>query len=125
MAKSTVRIIFFLFVGFYSFAQKENINKKDSAIGLTISDDESNDVRPVKVGWLFNAKDDPGFARIDLNDSDWIKTSSLLTKEEIEKLNFKGLGWFRYKLKLNSNEINVPNVIYIHHKGASEIYIDL
>ncbi|MBL7917230.1 MAG: SpoIIE family protein phosphatase [Bacteroidia bacterium] len=98
--------------------------KVDSVEDVIVNKNVNESTIWLKSDWLFTPDDDVKFAEPNLNDSNWIKTKSTLNEVALKKLNFNGFGWFRYHLKVDSFQKNVPTVIYLDQKGASEVYID-
>lgn len=124
MAQQIVRILFLLLLSLPGIAQVDRAKMLDSAEKIAAIKDISDGARWIHEAWRFNPNDDPAFAKTEFNDSNWILTRSSLTEMDLERIKFKGFGWFRRKLKLEPQELNVPQVIYINHKGASEFYLD-
>lgn len=125
----TFNVLFFIVFLFGSF---QGISQQTDTSSILLNSHQKTDiistlpkeVKWLREGWLYNPTDDKQFALKDYPDSNWAVTSSGLTVHEIEKINYKGFGWFRYHLKIDSNEKKQSHVLYLRQNGASEIYID-
>lgn len=75
-------------------------------------------------GWKFHAGDNPKWARLDFNDSDWKfinPTVQLHNSPEVKKAE---IGWFRLKLNVNISLTEEALAMLISTAGASEIYLN-
>jgi serine phosphatase RsbU (regulator of sigma subunit) len=75
--------------------------------------------------WKFKAGDDPTYAHPRLFDADWEPVSTLLGRPDLAFIEWKGIGWFRLHVKIDSSLVNKPLAILMPtHNGASEFYLD-
>lgn len=74
--------------------------------------------------WKFKAGDNTGWAAEDINDSDWVITSTTFNNYEGSDIPFTGLGWFRLNLKIDSSLVNKPLALVAWFAGAAEVYIN-
>jgi len=75
--------------------------------------------------WKFNAGDSLKWARKSYNDSGWETISTQLGPSELPFINWRGIGWFRLHIKVDSTLAGEPlAMILTKHNGASEIYLD-
>ncbi|MBL7844570.1 MAG: hypothetical protein JNK44_11950 [Cyclobacteriaceae bacterium] len=76
-------------------------------------------------GWKLSTQDDPDFALKDYDDSQWYTLSNSLreTKQLPDSL-WKGFGWLRLRIRIDSEFSKQLNVISPHTMGASELYIN-
>ena len=74
--------------------------------------------------WLYHAGDDTAWAATNYNDSNWIALDSRLRLQDSANKYFKGIGWFRLHLHIDSSLANTPLLLRVEHLGASAIYLD-
>lgn len=75
--------------------------------------------------WPFRAGDSLQWASPSYDDSGWEEVSTYLGPSELPFLDWEGIGWFRFRLKVDSTLVNYPLALMLSpHNGASEIYLD-
>lgn len=74
--------------------------------------------------WLFHQGDDSAWAAPGFNDSAWQPLDIQLSLKQKADKKFKGIGWFRLHLHVDSSLAGVPMTLALKHYGASVIYID-
>lgn len=74
--------------------------------------------------WKFHPGDNMEWAKPDFDDSDWRVQKSDFDPDSIKKLGWKGIGWFRIKIKPDFSIRDRVLGLAIYHMGASEIYLD-
>jgi signal transduction histidine kinase len=76
-------------------------------------------------GWKFSPQDDPSFAQPDYDDSQWytLENSPFETYQLPDSL-WKGFGWLRLRIRVDSAFSKNLNIISPHILGASELYIN-
>jgi signal transduction histidine kinase len=74
-------------------------------------------------GWKFQAGDNPDYASPGFNDSRWQPIDPRKDIYDLPQL-WKGIGWLRLKLLLDSATASKPLALLIHQSGASEIYVN-
>ncbi len=117
--------LLFLFISNSVISQDEIYNKRiDSVENVIVGKEVDKETIWLKDGWLFNLNDDINFAQPSYIDTAWAKAKSTLNEVVLKQINFSGFGWFRYHLSVDSIQRNIPTVIYLDQKGASEVYID-
>ncbi|MBL8203252.1 MAG: SpoIIE family protein phosphatase [Blastocatellia bacterium] len=78
-----------------------------------------------KLGWKYSPNDDPRFADPQFDDRAWeTLNGTAITLNSIPKSGWRGLGWFRLRLKADPALANQPLALVMVHYGASEIYLD-
>ncbi len=75
--------------------------------------------------WKFYESDSKNFAARDYDDSKWvIKDCELGIGRNADSHWFKGIGWFRLNLLVDSTWTKQTMALKMSHFGASEIYLD-
>jgi serine phosphatase RsbU (regulator of sigma subunit) len=84
----------------------------------------SFDGYPVELidDWKYKSGDNPNWAAIDFDDSDWENVNSLNYPNN--SLNWKGVGWFRKTFKIDSTLFGKTIGIRVLQCGASQIYLN-
>ena len=78
-----------------------------------------------KLGWKYSPDDDPRFADPQFDDGAWeTLNGTAITLDSIPKSGWRGLGWFRLRLRVDPALAHQPLALVIVHYGASEIYLD-
>jgi serine phosphatase RsbU (regulator of sigma subunit) len=78
-----------------------------------------------KLGWKYSPDDDPRFAAPQFNDSAWeTLNGTAITLDRIPQSGWRGIGWFRLRLQVDSSLAAQPLALVMVHYGASEIYLD-
>jgi signal transduction histidine kinase len=82
------------------------------------------DLRELK-GWKFSPQDNPAFALPDFDDSQWysLPNAPFETYQLPDSL-WKGFGWFRLRIRVDSAFSKQLNIISPSIMGASEFYIN-
>ena len=86
------------------------------------SDTLSNHQIFITTPWLYHPGDDSSWSEVDFDDSSWDTLNSIFFNDEISNEKWKGIGWFRRKIELDSNLINKSIAVRVYHNGASEIF---
>ncbi|MCE7063583.1 ATP-binding protein [Dyadobacter sp. CY343] len=73
--------------------------------------------------WKFHPGDSPEWASAKYKDSDWAELGSVFGEDNLPK-NWKGIGWFRLRLIMDSTLAGQTLAFRINHDGASEIFIN-
>ncbi len=74
--------------------------------------------------WKYKPGDSLGWAKTDLNDSDWAISTTTFNAFETEQPEFTGKGWFRLNLTIDTSLINKPLAFVAWFAGAAEVYIN-
>ena len=74
--------------------------------------------------WSYHPGDDPQWALPGIDESDWIQIDPWMSMNEFDVQEWTGIGWFRKIIRIDSSLINTSLGLYIHHEGASEIYLN-
>jgi len=108
---------FFLLISVVTYASTEDTVyvHSDSLKGESISLD--------KV-WKYHTGDDSIWAEQGFDDSNWDTLKTRLASASTSKDFWKGIGWFRTNIKIDSSLINKPVAFLISQVGASEIYLN-
>ena len=79
---------------------------------------------PVRLlGWRYQSGDDPAWAQPEHDDSTWeiLETADLV---EVPASGWSGIGWFRLRLRRESDIGSMTLGLIMPQVGASEIYLD-
>jgi serine phosphatase RsbU (regulator of sigma subunit) len=78
-----------------------------------------------KLPWKYQPGDDQAWADPQFDDRDWeTLNGTAITLERIPKSGWRGLGWFRLRLKADPALAQQPLALVMVHYGASEVYLD-
>jgi signal transduction histidine kinase/DNA-binding response OmpR family regulator len=76
-----------------------------------------------KLDWAFRSGDQIAWAQPRYSDTGWLKIRTNFGQGKKLK-EWKGIGWFRLWVKVDTALTQKPLGLRINHDGASEIYID-
>lgn len=75
--------------------------------------------------WLATSGDNFNWIDSEFDYSSWGKVSAILNPEDLQQLNWKGYGWFKKVIQIDSSLIGIPLLLNVtRHNGASQIYLD-
>ena len=74
--------------------------------------------------WVFQKGDNLLWAEPDLDDSAWKSVNSNLRGQELEELDWEGMGWFRLHVFVDSSLADFPLSLHLRQSGASEIFLN-
>ena len=74
--------------------------------------------------WKYSPGDNLEWKNPGINDSNWALLRTDFSLDSIPSNSWKGIGWFRLKLKVDSSLYNKSLALVLTHYGASEIYFD-
>jgi len=74
--------------------------------------------------WKYRSGDDPGWADPRYDDGDWEPVNPLLRSEDLPAGGWKGIGWFRLPVTIDSSLWGIPLSIFMEQAGASEIFLN-
>jgi len=118
-AKSLIRLSFItvLLLPLVTLAQQLEpvFIHPDSITGKSISLDDV---------WKYHSGDDSVWVNPDYDDSNWDTLRTRLDNETTDSSTWKGIGWFRTNIRIDSSLINQPVAFLIYQFGASEIYLN-
>jgi serine phosphatase RsbU (regulator of sigma subunit) len=77
-----------------------------------------------EILWRFNQGDSIAWASPEYDDSHWDTISPWMNMQSGNAHKWKGIGWFRKNIRIDPSLRNNAVGIYIHHEGASEIYLN-
>jgi serine phosphatase RsbU (regulator of sigma subunit) len=78
-----------------------------------------------KLGWKYSPNDEPSFADPQFDDRAWeTLNGTAITLDSIPHSGWRGIGWFRLRLKVDPALTNQPLALVMVHYGASEVYLD-
>ncbi len=78
-----------------------------------------------KLGWKYAPGDELRFADPQFDDSAWeMLNGTAITLDSIPKSGWRGIGWFRLRLKIDDALVNQQLALIMDHWGASEVYVD-
>ena len=74
--------------------------------------------------WKYHAGDNSAWADPELDDSLWETVDTRLKSDKLPKDGWRGIGWFRLHVAVDSTLWNKPLALIYHQTGAAEIYLD-
>ena len=74
--------------------------------------------------WRYHAGDDSVWANPGYDDSNWDTSKARLPVSNTPENFWKGIGWFRTNIRIDSALINQPLAFLVDQFGASEIYLN-
>jgi len=74
--------------------------------------------------WRYHPGDDTLWASPNYDDSEWDTLRTNIRLEDIPENTWKGNGWFRKIIVIDSLLINKPIGLSVNHFGASQIYLN-
>lgn len=78
-----------------------------------------------KLSWKYSPDDDPRFADPQFDDGAWeTLNGTTITLDNIPKSGWRGIGWFRLRLKADPALANQSLALVMVHYGASEVYLN-
>lgn len=110
-------VILFCLLHFNGYSQFSN----DSKVYYFNRDSLPNYLTDV---WKYSLHDTIANAARDCKDSAWYTAKTSINIEEKNAINFKGLAWFRFSFKIDSNLLAQPMAVCFKQLGASEVYFD-
>ena len=84
---------------------------------------ENNSIQ-LDNNWKYHAGDNVAWADPAFDDSDWEIVNTWVEPNKLAKGNWKGIGWFRLHLAVDSTLWKTPLALHVYQRGASEIYLD-
>jgi adenylate cyclase len=102
---------------------QSSARQADSVLHITAANIHLID--PDTGSWRFKAGDNLQWAAKNIDGSDWVAASPVIHSiKECNRIGFKGRGWFRLYIDVDSNLVTKPIILDLISKGAAEIYID-
>jgi serine phosphatase RsbU (regulator of sigma subunit) len=99
-----------------------------SEVTFTLTADSLQNGKSVelnKLDWKYQPGDDPRFADPQFNDHSWeTLQGTAITLAHIPQGGWRGIGWFRLRLRVDPGLANRPLALVMAHYGASEVYLD-
>ncbi|NOT61914.1 MAG: hypothetical protein HOP19_16995, partial [Acidobacteria bacterium] len=78
-----------------------------------------------QLNWMYSPNDEPRFAEPQFDDRAWeTLNGTAITLDRIPQSGWRGLGWFRLRLKVDPALVNQPLALVMVHFGASEVYLN-
>ena len=74
--------------------------------------------------WKYHAGDNSAWADPEFDDSLWETVDTRLKSDKLPKDGWRGIGWFRLHVAVDSTLWNKPLALIYHQTGAAEIYLD-
>ena len=75
-------------------------------------------------GWKYKPGDDTAWAKPSYDDRNWKSIKPRLNKEELKKIKWTGIAWFRNHIYVDTSFSSKPFGFYFVATGAGEIYLD-
>ncbi|MDZ7714898.1 MAG: SpoIIE family protein phosphatase [Balneolaceae bacterium] len=86
---------------------------------------ETNELPYLTDTWKYQSGDNESWSLPAYQDSSWQQISTKLGPSEFPFIEWKGIGWFRLNIRVDSALAGYPLAIIPElHNGASEIYLD-
>ncbi len=115
--KIKIVLVFLLIINGYFFAQQNDT--------LIVSyDDIDSTAIEVYDGWKYHSGDDPSWADVQYDDSNWEIIDARLIISDSTDFDWKGIGWFRRIIKIDSALIDGNIALSMYHFGASQIFLN-
>lgn len=117
-----IRLLNILFTLFLSSI----INLAQANSSVFISNEQLISSERIKLhnNWKFSPGDNFNWKEEDYNDSSWISVDSRLFQNDLSKINWEGIGWFRLHIDVDSLLLNKPLGISFYQTGTAEIYLN-
>ncbi len=78
-----------------------------------------------KLNWKYAPGDEPRFAEPQFDDRAWeTLNGTAITLDRIPQSGWRGIGWFRLRMKVDPAIANQPLNLAVYQYGACEIYLD-
>jgi serine phosphatase RsbU (regulator of sigma subunit) len=78
-----------------------------------------------QLNWKYSPDDEPRFADPQFDDRPWeTLNGTALAPDRIPQSGWRGLGWFRLRLKVDLALTNQPLALVLAQFGASEVYLN-
>ena len=74
--------------------------------------------------WKYHAGDNAAWARPDFDDRSWETVDTGLYRNHLPKDGWKGIGWFRLHVAVDSALWHTPLALEMLNQGASEIHLN-
>lgn len=75
-------------------------------------------------GWKYKPGDDSSWAKPGYDDRSWKSINPRLRPEDLKKIKWTGIAWFRNHIYVDTTFRNKPFGFYFVCTGAAEIYLD-
>ena len=100
--------------------------QSDPALTLTAESlQNGKSVELSKLNWKYQPGDDPRFADPQFDDHLWETLKGTdITLAHIPSRGWRGIGWFRLRLRVDPMMTSQPLALVMVHYGASEVYLD-
>jgi serine phosphatase RsbU (regulator of sigma subunit) len=128
LMKSRFLIIFLFFLCNKSVAA---FPSNDAAPLFLSKDSLAKQVDITKHQWLYcagfgNVSGDSSWASAQLDESKWLAKIGVakLPTQDLESLQWHGIGWFRLHFRVDSSLCNSSVAVFFVNNGAAEIYLD-
>jgi len=74
--------------------------------------------------WKYQPGDNPRWASPDFDDQNWPEINSSLSQEDLKKITWEGIGWFRFQLQVDSSLWRKPFALFVRQAGALDLYLN-
>jgi serine phosphatase RsbU (regulator of sigma subunit) len=74
--------------------------------------------------WKYHEGDNPEWALPDFDDSSWEFRTSRFGKTDSLGLTWKGIGWFRKRINIDSSLTGIPLMFQLIMQGSAEVFWD-
>ena len=111
-----------IFLSALSFVQSSYADSIDTV--YVHSDSIKDQSISLENVWKYHPGDDTVWANPDFDVSGWDTLRTQMLSSDTPKELWKGVGWFRTIIKIDSSLINKPIAFSMNQLGASEIYLN-
>jgi len=77
-----------------------------------------------EILWRYHPGDNSDWALPNFNHNGWEKINPFMDMQEFDVADWMGIAWFRKVIRIDSSLVNSAIGIYVHHEGASELFIN-
>jgi len=109
-----------------SLLQAQDFDFVDERVTISENDLQNEEQTIYLTGnWKMSTDDSLRFAEPDYSDHHWETYSTRMGPSVLEFLDWKGVGWFRKKIEVDSSLAGEPlALMLVQHNGASQIYLN-
>ena len=115
--------ILYILVAFFPFGVGKTFSQDTAARIFRIDTLPSQGIL-LNKGWRFHAGDNPEWAKPSLDDRKWDDIDPTLELNYLPQVRKEPVGWFRFKLYIDSSLLNKPLAFQVFQSIASEIYLN-
>ncbi len=115
------RLHLFLFCSYFLFATSITAQ---TAQEYYLPKDALNQRAFETENWVYHTGDNPDWADPEFNDTSWEPVDTRLTRDQLSKIGWQGIGWFRLHLVIDPDLLDKLLGLALNHAGVLQIYLD-